>query len=89
MLFRSALEFQIGPMSSAVLVSSGTVTLNGATPVSVVNALVTANSIIIFTLKTAAGTQGAYPVATPSAGVGFNVKGTALDTGVYNWTVIG
>ncbi len=75
---------------TSMQVGGGTVTLNGATPVTVADARVTANSIIVFTLKDVnAGTQGAYPVATPTAGVGFDVKGTALDTGIYNYAILG
>lgn len=79
-----------GPLAAAILASGGTVTLNGATPVAVANARVTANSIIIFTLKTAAGTVGAYPaIATITPGTGFTVVGTALDTSTYNIAVLG
>jgi len=68
----------------------GTVTLNGATPVTVANAVVTANSQIIFTLKTVGGTVGAVPsIKTITPGTGFTVAGTALDTSVYNYAIIG
>ena len=69
---------------------SGTVTLNGATPVAVTNKLVTANSVIIFTVKTPAGTvsPSAPNVQTITPGSGFTVSGTALDTSVYNYTII-
>jgi hypothetical protein len=79
-----------GPQAAAMLASGGTFTLNGATPVAVVNDKVTANSIIIFTLKTPGGTVGAYPaIQTITPGIGFTVAGTALDTSVYNVAVIG
>lgn len=69
---------------------TGTVTLNGVTPVTVAKASVTANSNIIFTLKTPSGTVGAYPaIQTITAGVGFDVAGTALDASVYNFAIIG
>lgn len=71
--------------------SSGTFTANGATPVTVANAAVTANSAIIFTLKTQAGTTSpnALNVLTITPGTGFTVGGTASDTGVYNYLILG
>lgn len=67
-----------------------TVTLNGATAVTVTNAVVTANSVINFTLKTVGGTVGAYPtIKTVTPGTGFTVVGTAGDTSTYNYNVMG
>lgn len=75
---------------SAIPANSGTVTLNGATPVTVANANVGAFSIIIFTLKTVGGTVGAYPaIPTITPGTGFTVVGTASDTSIYNYVIIG
>lgn len=69
--------------------SSGTFTANGASSVTVANAAVTANSIIVFTLKTVGGTVGAYPaVKTITPGTGFTVAATASDTSVYNYRII-
>lgn len=68
----------------------GTFTANGATPVTVSNAAVTANSNIIITLKTVGGTVGAYPaIKTITASTGFTVAATASDTSVYNYAIIG
>jgi hypothetical protein len=65
-------------------------TLNGATPVSVVDAGVTNKSMICITLQTPAGTVGAHPVVqTKTAGAGFTVAGTAADTSLYTYTRIG
>ena len=70
--------------------SSGTFTCNGATPVTVTDSRVTANSAIVVTLKTVGGTVGAVPaIKTITAGAGFTIAGTALDTSVYNYLVIG
>lgn len=69
---------------------NGTVVLNGTTPVTVADTAVTANSLIVFTLKTVGGTVGAYPVVetiTPSTG--FTVAGTAADTSTYTYGVFG
>lgn len=86
-----AIPVQAGINVAAMIASGGTVTLDGATPVAVANANVTANSIIIFTLKTAAGTvsPNAPNVLTITPGTGFTVGGTALDTSVYNYAIIG
>ena len=69
---------------------SGTVTLNGATPVTVANKLITADSVVVFTLKTVVGTvsPSAPNVQTITPGTGFTVAGTASDTSVYNYTII-
>jgi len=69
---------------------TGTVTLNGATPVAVGNTSITANSGILFTLKTVGGTvsPNAPNVLTITPGTGFTVAGTALDTSVYNYHII-
>jgi|SRR5215472_8137935 len=71
-------------------VSFGTVTLNGATPVTVANANVTPNSMIGFTLKTVGGTVGTSPtIETITPGTGFTVQGTAADTSQYNYLILG
>lgn len=68
----------------------GTLTLNGATPVSVADANVTASSVIVITLKTVGGTVGVQPhVATITPGTGFTVIGTASDTSVMSYLIIG
>ncbi len=68
---------------------TGTVTLNGITPVTITNSSITANSGIIFTLKTIGGTVGAYPaIQTITPTTGCTVAGTALDTSVYNYHII-
>ena len=68
----------------------GTVVMNGATPVVVANANMTANSVVLFGLKTVGGTVGAYPaVQTVTPGTGFTVAGTAGDTSTYNYSIQG
>ena len=80
-----------GPLNAIVPAGGGTVTLNGATPVVVADDRVTANSIIVFTLKTVGGTvsPNAPNVLTITPGTGFTVGGTALDTSVYNYGIFG
>lgn len=89
------LGFTVSPSGGSGIVTINaaapvTFTANGVTPVTVVFARVTANSSIVFTLKTVGGTVGAYPaVHTITPGTGFTVVCTAADTSVYNVIVIG
>jgi hypothetical protein len=70
--------------------SKGTFTANGATAVVVTNAAVTANSQIIFTLKTIGGTPAGAPFESAiTPGVGFSVKSFAGDTSIYNYIIVG
>ena len=81
---------RLSAYAAGKLFSTGTFTCNGATPVAVTNANVTANSQILVTLKTVGGTVGATPaVKTITVGSGFTIAGTALDTSVYNYAVMG
>lgn len=80
----------VGILAGHVMTSSGTFTNNGSTPVTVTDANVTAFSAIIPTLKTVGGTVGAIPaVKTITSGTGFTIAGTASDTSVYNYLIIG
>ena len=68
----------------------GTFICNGATPVVVANVNLTANSVVVITLKTIGGTVGAVPaVSAVTAGTGFSTTGTASDTSTYNYLIIG
>ena len=79
-----------GPRSASVPIGFGTFVANGATPVTVVDAGVTANSIIVSTLKTVGGTVGAVPaVKTITPGTGFTIGATASDTSTYNYARFG
>lgn len=71
--------------------ATGTYINNGASAVTVANAAVTANSIIVFTLKTVGGTVSASApnVKTITAGTGFTVAGLASDTSTYNYEIRG
>lgn len=85
-----SLRFDGGPQVSGVLASGGTFVANGATAVTVADANVTVNSIILVTLKTVGGTVGALPVPqTVTPGTGFTIAGTASDTSTYNYIVLG
>jgi len=70
--------------------SAGTFTANEATAVVVANANVTANSVIVITLKTVGGTPAGAPyLSAVTAGTGFSVKAAVGDTSVYNYLIIG
>lgn len=82
--------FTLGRLFSMLRGRSGTWVCNGTTPVTVVNPLVTANSVIITTIKTVGGTvsAGVPNVKTITAGVGFTIAGAASDTSTYNYTIL-
>ena len=80
----------LGGMNRIFAGRSGTFTCNGTSAVTVVNKLVTPDSVIVVTLKTVGGTVGAVPsVKTKTAGTGFTISGTASDTSVYNYVILG
>jgi len=68
----------------------GTFTVSGVTPQTVTNSNITANSVVVFGLKTAGGTVSAAGPAmlTVTPGTGFTVGGTASDTSTYNYLII-
>lgn len=67
----------------------GTFTANGATAVSVSDTHVTANSSILYGLKTVGGTPACKPFESAiTAGTGFSVKACAGDTSTYNYAII-
>lgn len=67
----------------------GTYVINGATPVTVTEPNVTANCVVVPTLKTVGGTVGALPaIQTITAGTGFTVAGTAGDSSTYTYHLI-
>ena len=80
----------LGDMNRLFSGRRGTFTCNGTSAVTVANSKVTANSVIVVTLKTVGGTVGAVPsVKTITAGTGFTISGTASDTSVYNYVILG
>lgn len=87
----SATTVTILCIGSGYFPASGTFTANGATPVTVTNAAVTATSQVDITLKTVGGTVSPTRpnVLTITAGTGFTVGGVASDTSVYNYTIRG
>lgn len=90
---RTAFQFMIatnGPQNIALESHGGTFTADGATPVTVTDTNVTANSAIIIYLLTVGGTVGTLPsVKTKTAGTGFTVAGEASDTSTYGYLILG
>lgn len=69
--------------------STGTVTATNGTPVSVSNTNVTANSIILLTVKTATGANaGQAYVSSTTPSTGFSITSGAADTSVYNYMIL-
>jgi hypothetical protein len=77
-------------VASGTNAKAGTVTANGVTAVTVTTTAITANSVVVFGLKTAAGTaatQAPYMSAV-TAGTSFQIKSSTGDTSVYNWVIL-
>lgn len=75
-------------VKSGANLKAGTFTLVAGT-VTVTNTSVTANSVIMCSVKTVGGTPSVYePVATINAGVGFTMTGLATDTSTYNFVIL-
>ena len=67
----------------------GTVTVNGANGIAVTNTEVTANSVIIFTLKNSNSSIPKPPYLTSiTAGSGFTVRSETGDGSTYNYLII-
>ena len=67
--------------------SSGSITANGTTEVTVSNTALGATDKIILTTTTVGGTPSAMYVFSRTAGTGFSVKAGASDTGVWRYEI--
>lgn len=68
---------------------SSTFTANGSSDVTVVAPEVSADSVVVITLRTVGGTVGAVPaIQTITPGTGFTVAATAGDSSIYNFVVL-
>lgn len=66
---------------------AGTFTLSsGAATIS--NTSITANSVIVVTLKSASGTRTGVPDCVPTATTGFVATGAATDNSTYNYVIL-
>lgn len=90
---QTAFQFIIntqGPLTAALPANGGSFVADGATPVTVADTNVTANSVILIYLLTVGGTVGTLPsVKTKTAGTGFTVAGEASDTSTYGYLILG
>lgn len=91
---KSAVSITGGSISGVTLGlasgQKGTFTANGSTAVVVSNTTVTADSVIVITLKTVGGTPAGAPyLSAITASTGFSVKAAVGDTSVYNYAIIG
>jgi hypothetical protein len=79
-----------GTAGSVVGRTTKTVNANGTTNVSVSDTSVTANSVVILTLKTAGGSAiiGPAYVFSLTPGTGFSIKSQVGDTSTYNYLII-
>jgi hypothetical protein len=80
----------VGIASSPPVTASGTFVNNGVSAVTTADTRLTANSVVVISLKTVGGTVGAIPhLETVTPGTGFTTIGTASDTSTYNYLIIG
>ena len=78
-----------GPQTSVVPSSGGTFTCTSSGTITVANTAVTANTIVIVTVKTA-GSPGVTPyIATITPGTGYTITCASGDTTVYNYIILG
>jgi hypothetical protein len=78
-----------GTQASAVPANGGTVTCTGGGTPTVTNANVTANSVVLFGLKTVGGTPAQPFMSAVTAGTSFVVTCGGSDTSVYNYIILG
>jgi len=84
-----AFPYQGGPQSSAVRASGGTVTCTGGGTPTVTNSTISANSVVMFGLKTAGGTPAVPIMSAVTAGTSFQITCGGSDTSVYNYVILG
>lgn len=74
-------------ITSGANAKAGTFTLV-AGAATVMNTSVTANSVILVTLKTLGGTRAGLPDIVPTASTGFTATAVVTDTSVYNYVIL-
>ena len=78
-----------GPQTSGVAASGGTFTCTSSGTITVANTNLTANSIILPTLKTAGSPATGMFIATVTPGTGFTITCGSGDTSIYNYLILG
>ena len=82
-----SIAFNGGTQVSAIRATGGTFTCTSSGTITITNSNVTANSVFLFGLKTAA-TPAAFTVSTVTPGTGFTVV-CGSDTSRYNYWILG
>lgn len=82
-------DYNGGPQRSVVNTSGGTVTCTGGGTPTVSNANISANSVVMFGLKTAGGTPAVPIMTAVTAGTSFQITCGGSDTSVYNYVILG
>jgi hypothetical protein len=83
------LPFNAGPQSSVISAHGGTVTCTGGGTPTVTDTNLTANSVIIFGLKTKGGTPAQPIMTTVTPATSFVITCGGSDTSVYNYWILG
>lgn len=79
---------KLGMISTGSSPTSGTLTANGTTGVTVSTTAVTANSLIFLEIQVPGGTPGTPYIFSRSAGTSFTVKSLVGDTSTVGWFII-
>lgn len=77
-----------GVQASGIPSCGGTFTCTSSGTITVANTYLTANSVILFGLKTA-NTPGALVQQTATVGTGFTVLCASGDTSIWNYVILG
>lgn len=78
-----------GALVQAVRANGGTVTCTGGGTPTITNSNLTANSVVLWGLKTAGGTPAIPIMTTVTPGTGFTVTCGGSDTSVWNYLILG
>ena len=82
-------DYNGGPQQNTVNACGGTFVANSGSAVTVTNAYIDANSVVVFGLKTVGGTPAAPFMVTVTPGTGFTVNSGGSDTSTYNYIILG
>lgn len=85
-----SLNYNAGTQVSGISATGGTFTCTSGGSIVVPGTAATANSIVLMSAKTFAGTGTAGPqVGSLTAGTGFTAKCATNDTSLYNYWILG
>lgn len=83
------IDFRAGPQVSTIRATGGTLTCTAGGTITVANTNLSANSVIIFGLKTKGGTPAQPIMTTVTPGTSFVATCGGADTSVYNYWILG